>query len=177
MPKKRAFYRMPRPPVTQPLDPSYKIIALTQGQFSKVDTADHPWLDGFNWHADWNKDTQSFYAKRRENGKPVYMSREILGCGPDELAEHENHDTLDNRRKNLRKATYSQNTANQKHRPDNASGHRGVYWADGKWRAQIRHNGKLLNLGRFVSLQQAAMAYNEKAKELYGEFATLNTEE
>jgi hypothetical protein len=38
----------------------------------------------------------------------------------------------------------------------------------------IRTNGKNLYLGRFDSMEEAAMAYDEKAKEIYGRFAILN---
>ena len=49
MPKKRAFRRMPRHPVTQPSDPSYLLIPLTQGQNAIVDAVDYDRLMQFNF--------------------------------------------------------------------------------------------------------------------------------
>lgn len=177
MPKKR----MKRHAVIQPLNPSYKIIALTQGQSTKVTAADFPWLDQWNWHASWSPKTHSFYAKRNEkkvNGgyKIIQMAREILGCKSGEEADHINRDTLDNQRKNLRKATKLQNTCNKKMQSNNTSGYIGVTWhkASGKWRARIMHKQISIDLGYFDSAEEAARVRDEAAKIYHGEFAVLN---
>lgn len=106
------------------------------------------------------------------------MHRELMGF-PDCLVDHVDGDGLDNRRENLRLANFSQNRTNQK-RNLKKSGYRGVEY-DGsrrcgrkKWRATIYHQNKRYRLGRFETPEDAARAYNEKAKELHGEFATLN---
>lgn len=38
-----------RPQITQPADPSYRIIALTQGQVTLVDTEDYDRLMQWHW--------------------------------------------------------------------------------------------------------------------------------
>ncbi len=58
MPKRR----MKRHAVTQPLDPSYRLIPLTQHQNAIVDTADFDWLSQWNWHA--NLCDKGFYVRR-----------------------------------------------------------------------------------------------------------------
>lgn len=168
--------RVKRHAVIQPLDPSYKIIALTQGRFTTVDAADYPWLNQWPWYAYWNAHTHSFYAARNEKRKRIYMAREILKCGPKEEAEHQNHDTLDNQRKNLRKATSSQNSSNRRIRSDNTSGFKGVSWCKKtkNWKAMIGHKGTQIYLGYFNSAEEAARAYDEAAKKFHGEFASLN---
>ena len=52
---------------------------------------------------------------------------------------------------------------------NNSSGVRGVHWnnRDQKWCAQITIKGKLINLGRFISLEQAAAA-RKRAEQKYG---------
>ena len=61
-------------------------------------------------------------------------------------------------------------------RADNTSGYIGVSWAKqyGKWRAQVRKNGKTVWSARFDDLEKAARARDARALEHYGEFAVLN---
>jgi len=170
MPRK---YRVKRHAVTQPRDPSYKIIPLTKRQNALVDTADFEWLNQWNWTALPNS-MGGFYAKRRSSG--IYMHRLILDCNKWEQADHRNHDTLDNRRSNLRRAVGSQNHRNQKIRSNNRSGFKGVSWdkVKNKWYASIRIHGKTKALGFYRSKEIAARVYDEAAKSMFGEFAHLN---
>ena len=158
-------------------------IPLTQNQFALVDDADFDWLSKYKWYARWAECTKSFYAvrngKRTENKRQfIYMAREILGLkfGDKRQADHKNHDTLDNRRSNLRVCSKAENLKNQGKRKDNSSGFRGVHWhkRDRKWQTQIRCNGRKIYLGNFTSLIEAAKCYDKAAKLHHGEFAVLN---
>lgn len=59
---------------------------------------------------------------------------------------------------------------------NNTSGFRGVYWEKtrGKWKAQATLNRKNLHLGMFSSKEDAARAYDRKAREIHGPSAILN---
>jgi hypothetical protein len=88
------------------------------------------------------------------------MHREILGLkrGDGLEGDHINHDSLDNRRSNLRVVTSvgnSQNTSSQK---KSTSIYRGVHWAKhaNKWVAHIKIDGKTRHLGCFTDELQAA---------------------
>lgn len=94
-----------------------------------------------------------------------------------EVIDHINGVRDDNRAENLRDAMgQSNNCANQKKQDGRTSRYKGVCWdsSRGKWSAYAKQNGRSFSLGRFASEDQAAMAYNKKAKELFGEFANLN---
>ena len=164
----RKRYCVRRHAVTQPSDPSYRLIPLTQGQNAIVDATDFDWLSQWNWCASWCQFTQSFYAVRDK----VKMHRVILGATKGKEVDHQNHNTLDNRRNNLRECTCAQNKMNRRR----SRRFRGVTW-DGpteRWRAQIQANGKHMYIGLFYSEQEAALAYDAAAKIHHGEFATLN---
>lgn len=92
-----------------------------------------------------------------------------------EQVDHINGDKQDNRRKNLRLATISQNHQNSKLRKDNTSGYKGICWIEsmGKWRARIGVNKKYIVLGFYDTPELAYEAYCKAAKELHGEFANF----
>jgi len=165
--------RMKRHAVVQPLNKPYRLIALTQGQNAIVDAADFEWLDQWNWSAHWNPCTQSFYAMRMQF---TWMHRVILGCGPTERSDHKNHDTLDNRRENLRKCTHAINMRNKRLYRNNTSGYKGVSLTrcSGHWHAEICVNNKTITLGEYVSKKDAALAYDKAARRYFGAFAQVN---
>src|SRR6266851_357302 len=157
--------RVKRHAVVQPLDTSYRLIPLTQGQTAIVDEEDFDWLSQWNWLAQWSEKTKSFYAQHHRN--PVMsMHRLILGCSESEEGDHKDHNTLNNRRNNLRKCTGSQNCSNRRIRADNVSGFKGVYWKveREKWVAQIKTGGVCRWLGYFDTAQEAAEVYDTAAK-------------
>ncbi len=61
-------------------------------------------------------------------------------------------------------------------KPTNTSGYLGVTWwpRDQKWLAQITHQYKRRFIGYYDTKEEAARAFNEKARELRGPYARLN---
>jgi len=106
------------------------------------------------------------------------MHREILELkkGDGKYGDHINHNTLDNRKNELRVCTQSQNNMNSRKRKNCTSIYKGVCWKKQfmRWDSYIMVNQKQIYIGRFKSEKMAALAYNKKAKELFGEFAYLN---
>jgi DNA-dependent RNA polymerase auxiliary subunit epsilon len=68
---------------------------------------------------------------------------------------------------NVRWASRSVQSVNQRARRDNTSGAVGVYKHAGKWRARITLNTRIYNLGCFTHIEDAKAAY-EKAKAARG---------
>lgn len=161
-----------------------KKIKLTQGQFAQVDNSDYPWLNVWRWYARRCKAT--YYAVRREKGrndKLIHMHREIMDTPDDLEVDHRDFNGLNCQRHNMRNCTHNQNMKNRK--PHGRSRYLGVHILDctikGKIYsyivAQIYINGKNAHLGCFKTEELAAKAYDEKAKEIHGEFANLNFKE
>ena len=92
------------------------------------------------------------------------------------FVDHINGNITDNRACNLRWATPAENNWNLKVSGKGASRFKGVFWHKqcNKWYAQISCNGKRQHIGMYATEEEAALAYNEKATELYGEYACLN---
>ncbi len=94
----------------------------------------------------------------------------VHGVWPVGDMDHKDGNPRNNALENLRVATRTQNLANR-------CRNRGKPWPKGVsphstgFRARIRHEGKLYNLGTFATVEEASAAYLAKAKELFGEFA------
>lgn len=150
-------------------------IKLTQGKFATVDDEDYPELSKYTWYY------KAGYAARRDPngcGGHLKMHRIIMGAQPGQVVDHINNrgSKTDNRKKNLRLCTRSQNLCNRGKTSRNSSGYKGVTWSKGacKWMAQIAVGGTNKYLGLFENKEVAALAYNRAAELLHGQFAMLN---
>lgn len=104
------------------------------------------------------------------------MHRLVMGVeDPKIQVDHINHETLDNRRSQLRLCTQRQNSFNTRKHSNNTSGFKGVTQRkdSGKWGAYIRINGRKKTLGAYATPELAARAYAEAAATHHGEFARL----
>lgn len=150
-------------------------VELTHGRFALIDECDIA-HSVYNWAIDYGVKTD--YAIRRTWKHSFLMHRQLLGdsCNGFEV-DHINGNGCDNRRCNLRLATRRQNAANIKKRAPKSgqkasSRFKGVTFRPrGKpWEARVGG----CSLGCFNSEEEAAKAYDTKAKEVYGEFAYIN---
>lgn len=150
------------------------LIPLTKGKFAIVDTTNYEWLNRSKWH--WGN-SYAYRTERRNSVKTtIAMHRQIARIPQGLVTDHANDNTLDNRRMNLRACTVSYNHANKKKRPNLTSKYKGVCFSarDERWVARIKKDRKVFCLGNYKSEDVAARAYDQKALELYGEFARLN---
>jgi hypothetical protein len=156
---------------------SCKRIQLTQGQFAIVDSEDFEELNKFKWHAKYFKSENIFYASRSDNSfktvKAILMHRIILKATLHDYVDHVNHDTLDNRKINIRICTNSQNKMNCKLYSNNKSGINGVRWLKhlNKWAGKITVNNKCIHLGVFANKDDAIKARQNAKIKYFGEFA------
>jgi hypothetical protein len=142
--------------------------SLTQNQIALCDIEDAEKIDIHQWQAQWSPHTKSYYAVAtvKIDGKStrIQMSRLVLNLKSNDKhqADHINHNTLDNRKKNLRIITNKVNSQNRR-------GVKGYYWSKiaKKWIANIGVNGKSIHLGRFTVESEARQAYLD-ARQKYG---------
>ena len=158
------------------LDEDTAEIELTQGYWSRVDSWMLPELRKYSWNLHQTKNR--IYAKTQIAGRTVYMHRFIANAPADPklVVDHKNGDGLDNRRSNLRIATWRQNAQNSR----GASGRRksairGVCkrnHPERPWRAYIYDlQGRFKHIGYYRSEPEAVAARLEVESELFGEFA------
>lgn len=88
--------------------------------------------------------------------------------------DHIDLNPLNNRIENLRAATHSENQGNRRKRKDSRHPFKGIRLNKKRWAAQIRFKNKRYFLGLHSTPELAALAYDKKARELFGAFAKTN---
>lgn len=131
-----------------------------------------------------------WYLYKGKSGDTIYstkynphfsLSRIIMNLtfNEDGLIDHRDGNIFDCRKFNLRMANYSTNGANRKLNKNNKSGYKGVFIRITKsgikrYEASIKYKGKREVIGTYSDKILAAIAYDKKAFELFGEYAKLN---
>ncbi len=147
-----------------------KLIQLSTGEFVKVDNCDFLFLNRWRWFGFKKGKSTKTYAVRMEkrNGHwhSVRMHRVIAvkkGLVIDGvMIDHRNQDSLDNRRRNLRIATASENQWNSKVRKDSRTGQRGIRQTrNGTYEVRVQRENKRFHVGTFNNLTEAIDAHNQ----------------
>lgn len=157
-----------------------KEIPIGHGRVTVVDDSYYEMLIAMGkWHT--NKSGKNLYATHTVNlgnGKfdQIIMHRVIMDAPDGQHVDHKDGNSLNNTRENLRFCSRHGNSGNARKRSDNTSGYRGVSWhkTHRRWVACIYIEGRNRTFPRFYSKKDAARAYDEAAKIVFGEFARLN---
>jgi AP2 domain len=114
-----------------------------------------------------------YAAATLPGGKTMYLHTLITGWP---MVDHWDHDGLNCQRYNLRETTPPLNSANRLETPGHTSQYKGVSWVPRSrpWKAEIRTGDKAIYLGIYWDEEEAARAYDWKAREIWGRFACLN---
>lgn len=170
----------------------YVQIPLTKGYYATINRADFDLVARFNWFVMEAKEGCIYAGTRIRDaaGKQttLRMHRLIMACDDDDvMVDYKDHNGLINTRENLRLASRVQNRRNSRKALGKSSRFIGVSidWTraltgrSGLWQSSISMIGedglrKTWKLGHFATEEEAALAYNTKASELFGEWASLN---
>ncbi len=150
-------------------------IPLGHNLFAIVDARDYKWLSQYKWCTS-NKRGTVYAVRRTKDGRMVYMHREIMQAPKGTIVDHIDHNTLNNRRSNLRVCRPEQNYANVGPH-GGESGFVGVHRCCGKWEAGITWRGFYYYCGRYDDPVEAAKVRDRKAHELHGSLAYINLPE
>ena len=143
---------------------SWRLIQLTKGQVAIVDNDDYEYLSKRKWYAQWNPHTNSFYARTtaHKNGKQThhYMHRVIMNTPRHLDCDHKNHNTWDNRRRNIQNVTKLKNCENLRLQSKYGVGivKRAEWRLKKPYRVEIKINKKRFDLGHFTTVEEARNA-------------------
>lgn len=144
----------------------YVVNSKTHGrQIIKLDDEDYSKIISENiklW-INYAPTSHSCYAIFWKDNKRIRLHRWIINCPMGMMVDHINHDTLDNRKSNLRIVTHFENQQNRK---DNKSGKVGVYYStrDKVYIARLgtKWLGQFKNLDEAIKLRIEAEAQKGK---------------
>jgi hypothetical protein len=153
-----------------------KELPLTRSKVALLDDEDFERASRHKWYAMVvrQRKREFWYAASTIDRKVVLLHRFLLDAPNSHVVDHRNNDGLDCQRTNMRLATRSQNNANREGYGGDQSPFKGVYLASKKWKALICANGDHIKLGLYETAEEAAAAYDEAARALFGEFACVN---
>lgn len=150
---------------------------LNSGLVIEIDEENLEKVNKYTWF-----ETEEGYIRanfKSDDGKRfgVLLHRYLTNAPEDMVVDHKDRNPLNNKIENLRICTNAQNSRNRSiHTDKESSKFKGVYFNKKKkvWESAIGFEGSQIYLGSFDSEENAAVIYNRKAIELFGEFALLN---
>jgi hypothetical protein len=106
-----------------------------------------------------------------------YLHRKITNAKKNEVVDHINGNSLDNRRENLRICSIKQNVRNSQISKNNKVGYKGVYIdkrRTKKYIVNIMVDYQKIYIGAYYTAEEAALNYNKAAIKYFGEYANIN---
>lgn len=157
-------------------DDSFRVMQAGCGEMFMVSSEDYADVSEHAWYVSGpSRGKKYIQGHCKELDRSLLLHRLLIGALPSEQVDHINGNSLDNRRENLRICTRQQNCFNKKKWSKSKNKYKGVQQrTKGSFQARIRSMGQNINIGHYGTAEEAAKAYNEKAKELFGKFAWLN---
>lgn len=157
----------------------YGIGYTTNGKHFYFDLEDYDKIKNYCWSFN-SKGYLHANAKLGDNSE-ILLHRLVSDCPDDLIPDHIGGKStrFDNRKSNLRIATYSQNIINRPVNKNNSSGITGVYYnkETKKWQASITINKKRFYLGGFVTIEDAVNARKEAEEKYFEEWSYGNSQE
>lgn len=170
--KRRALGKSSKKYNTYDFFDDYGVGYTSKGEKFYFDSEDYEKIKDYCWFID-NRGyvlTNSFGEKPH---RMIQMHRLLTDFPEGKDVDHINHDTVDNRKKNLRICSHGDNQKNMKLALDNTTGVTGVYRdkARGYWLSCIQSDNKTIHLGRFTDFDDAVKARKEAEKIYFGEYS------
>lgn len=150
-----------------------------------VDDDDYNNIIQYRWYVHNNNKNNTLYARTiiiidKSKKKRVSMHSFIMKNDFNitrKVIDHIDGNGLNNKKINLRAVTHHQNLLNSKKYKKSKCKYKGIHVTTHikkPYRSRIMYNGNRIQIGYFATQEEAALAYNKKAIELFGDYAKLN---
>ena len=143
-------------------------------KFFTVDDKDYQLVN----KASWSLSPDGYVRATVSKNNRMFVHRYIMNAPKGKLIDHIDGNPLNNTRENLRVCIHNQNTSNS-FKKAGLSVYKGVSYDKGmkrkkRWMARLEHNNKNITIGRYLTEDEAALAYNKCAYKIWGKFCVLN---
>lgn len=137
------------------------------------DKEDFDKIKNYCWHF-----TPGNYVVTEAGDSTIYIHKLIMDDS-DYVGDHINGDTTDNRKCNLRKTTFQENSMNKKLHNNNTSGVSGVCYnkRNNNWTVRIGYKMKRIWIGSYDNYEDAVIARKKAEEKYFGEFSRAKAEE
>lgn len=117
----------------------------------------------------YDETIKGYYVSSRYNKRHYAFHRLIMKCPKDMQIDHINHNTLDNRKQNLRICTAKVNNQNKIINKSKSSGYRNIYWKPklNKWEVGLCSDYKKIYIGVFAKLDDAIQAAKQARQKYF----------
>ena len=143
-----------------------------------IDDEDYSLVSKYTWRPSKPNKPYFITTLKMENGiqKTMNFHRLIMGCtcGDDTVVDHINHDTLDNRKCNLRITTKQGNARNRSRTIRSTTGYKGVSFYKGTYHSSLEYENRHIFMGSSNNSVECARWYDMMAIKLFGEYACTN---
>ena len=157
----------------------YVIVYDSNNNYFYIDLDDLDKIREYYWYIFSHKKSERYVVSNTKNRKRIRLHRFILNLSEDntKVIDHINHNTLDNRKNNLRIVSQGQNCFNHEKLKNNTSGATGVSWLAklNKWQAYITFNHKCKYLGIYTNFDDAVAARKAAEEKYFGEYSYDNS--
>lgn len=144
-------------------------LKLPCGKIALIDEEDAEHVMKFKWH--YNALGYVARGTTRTGIAHTTLHRFVTDAPKGMEVDHINHNGLDNRKMNLRVCTRSENMANRRQKGWSISSRNKA----NPFISAICKDGKRRHLGYFPTAEAAAEAYHKARRELFGDFAYVET--
>lgn len=150
-------------------------ITTKRGHVVVIDDDKAPMLSAYTWEFFDRYRRLSLEAHDPATRRKVQMHRLLVNASAGQIVDHINGNFLDNRLKNSRICDAGQNARNRQANLAKKTPYKGVAETrGGKFKAYIYLNRRYNNLGTFSDVACAARAYDDAAREHFGDFCCVN---
>ncbi len=150
-----------------------KVIGLINDDlFFYVDIDDYELIKNYKWNIDKNG-----YVYARLEKDHTYLHRFVMNAKENEIVDHINHLTYDNRKSNLRIGLQTNNCMNASMRSNNISGFTGVWFNKERnvWMVEIKADKQKKYIGSFTNFDDAVEARKKAEEKYFNEWSFKNS--